>query len=512
MPYRKPRFVLAVLLLITSSRGFAASTCALTPAQIAEAPLCPANSKVLPETYPIAALSISDDEGGADWVMAMVEKTLRAQPDRPPQFLLETSSSTIEALKKRINEIAQTPQQREKWLSTLRRVSSTFRFKKAWQQDFYQASFDPRTGMPALRAIETYSGAKSAVESLVEASGECGITKGEPITPAERSIDTFGGSIEGLPPDFCVLGADTFEFGRDRRAFERQACGDKTRIIAAPTKWLETNHVDDLMVTVRTNDPSPCNFAIAIASPQAALDALALRKSDPAFSFAKEKNGISALAAIGGITGFERVCRRYLDNDTVPTQLAQPKGSRKIMRVSPQSPSRMPASDEDRSGYLTAMKRWAWDNKSCAQMTNQDLLDALGPDREFNELVQAQISKFKESLSTALKSALPKCEPKFIDVPNLYTGKVKLDKDGVRRPARASAESLFPNALNAVFVNGTIMTPDPLNQTMQDAVAKSYGRAGVKADFVNTAFAHHYTGNAHCLTQAIRYCRPRESR
>lgn len=468
--------------------------------EIVSAPLCPENSQILPDTYPAMAVSVSD-EAGPKFVSTFVEKSLLAQPLNPPQFLLNVTAETYGSVVDHVDKLAKTDEQRQKWLSALSRVESAYRTN--WQQDYYQGSFDAKTGLPILRFVKGYEdrgqGTGATVTDLfaeiVRQMSAHGIWEGSPIGEGSASnrrlpSGAYGGNLEAAPPGICVVGDGDFRDEENWMTYAQSGCGNASPLVKAPTSWLAVGHTDEIFQSVPLpTQAAPCNFALALASPRKAVELLKQAPQERAFDLPQDfdqkaksdffRSGVSH--PLFGAATIDQVCGDYLDAE------AKRKGRK--------------------DWWSAAASTTDW--SACAAITNQQLLAQVESFGEnLNARIQDKLDEFRSHLKTAVRERLPTCQLDFIEVPNLFWG--TLDNAAQKKIGRAQAGSIFPNPTNAVILGTTNILPYPFNRAFKDYLSKEYTKRGIQVDFVDTLYAHRRKGNLHCSTQVIRYCRPRD--
>lgn len=460
-------------------------TCRVHQANISRAPLCPENSTVLTDDYPVMAVTISDQLGGLDFLKEFVKKSFAAQKEMPPLFFVNASPGVFRSLAEYISELPGSEAEKKLRSRSLRRVPAEFEFN--WQQDFYQAFFDPKTGLPTTRYVSGYEewySTNEPVKDLFQAvqSGltECGIQERPSLDARSTKFGgklpggTSGGNIEAIPPGICIIGDDNFIGEENWENYAQQACGKNNPVIKAPTHWLGVGHADEIIHAVPSpNKKAPCNFSVVFPSPAKAFDILKNSPQSLAFRKAEKAEDFFPSAA--------RKSRR----ENFPTHLEK----------------------------FCEQNGFGLDR--CQALTNKELLQAFKQQHyEFNQLAQREIDQLKAEVRKQLKKMLPQCEPDLIDLPNLYIGKTYRKREPnswqetpVMRPQ--SGNDLLPNPVNGLALGKSFLVPDPHNESFRTYIKDEFNKRGVKTDFVDTFDSYRKNGNLHCATQAIRYCRPR---
>lgn len=505
-------------------------------------PLCPASGTMIPETYPAAAVMLSDDTGlttdGAGEKKLGFERSriagnvamsiLRAAGKNPPQLLLSMSDETIDAIRARIRLEAPDANTRDRWLNALTRVRDSVKSRFNWQQDFAQPYFNPQTGRPVLRPISDYRntgfvGSDGFANVIASAEAACGIEAGAPIKPTGQFVGGHGGgNLESLPGGTCLIGSDSFR-GDQWTEYSQNVCTDGGRPLEIDTSWLTVGHTDEIFSVVPSTSNS-CGFAIMAASPRAGLDALAQNPSEKAFDWADGLSDEVIHERIQAHDPWSDICQAWSEApsglNSTPGRKSVPRSNRTNSRLLLVLPSIAKASDEDAldenqtSDSTTVQTK---DMPICASMTNSDLLAAMtvpnrrgvGNLKEYNNVIQATMDQNKEKLRSRLKETHPECDIPIIDVPSLFTGDLGQDKNGQRFAKKGTALGLQSNPTNGININGTMIFPDPGNASLRRNLEARLKTHGVKSDFIDMTYAHLAQGNLHCSTNVIRYCRPR---
>ncbi len=466
-------------------------------------PLCPANgSKLLPDSYPAMAVSISD-QADSKFVVEFVTKVLKAEPDKPPQFIMNVRPHTWRAVRAAVIQQAGDAKQKQRWLASL---TTTAGVVSNWHQDFYQGYID-EGGRPVTRELAHYRSRKDQGELQADRyyrnvsdalQRQCGIKSGDPIFPDSPNYEDgySGGNIEGGPVGLCVLGDDALD--DEHGKFAKKACGGGD-VLKAPTRWLEVGHTDEMMATVRTG-PGDCDMAILLASPQDGLEAMRADPNGKALqTLYGSRNGKTAAA-----TGYlRRICKAYQER-----------------QLTPPSPAGAPAIREE--GYFSILVPKAYAGIAivpiegseiaappCQQMTNGDFINVIHSHPELgevNRLVAREMVEFRKKAEAAWQKAAPGCSPKIVEMPSVVGGRLlgRGDETKVR-----GGSTVFPNISNIQQFGKTLLIPDPQHPSTRRMIEERVKALGLKADFINTNVQHANRGNLHCSTNTIRYCRPR---
>ncbi|WP_347357148.1 protein-arginine deiminase family protein [Bdellovibrio sp.] len=528
-----------------------------------DVPACPnSGSKLLSENYPIMAATVSDDAGGSRYVKEYVTKVLKAQPSKAPQFFLHVTDETWSDVVREIKKQAPDEATAQRWIAGLSRVQTRHRWN--WQQDYFESFFDSKTGKPVLREVQGYGRHGNAFNDLVKkSSADCSISAGKQLTNDQYKSGHSGGNIEAVN-GLCLVGSDHFE-GNEWDKYAKVTCENPAAAVKTPSDFLNVGHTDEFFKTLK--DPSqqaPCDFSLAFASPKKGLELLKKNPQGRAFDFSHLSPDEIMIRLRQA--PYNRVCSEFAYTKALEKRGTKPGNSKeKRMRgvskflfdiiLPPVSAGSFIASQKDAESlrmerYLEdlnnegisdppmdrgddsrrqaridrlnrqrALLRQAGILKSesdtsvlkdCYNMTNKDLAKMFEDDfemKEFNESVEKATQQFKQDLLAKLKKSYPQCNPKTVDLPDLFLGDMDYDTNPPTY-AMGTADSVFPNPTNGEIVENTFILPEPVNPAFKADIDKSIKDLGLKTDYIDTHFAHTLNGNLHCSSHAMRYCRP----
>jgi hypothetical protein len=301
---------------------------------------------------------------------------------------------------------------------------------------------------------------------LTKVLGEaCGYEIGSPLTARFLTNGHLGGNVDGGPAELCLVGDSDLNnrLGNDFPRYSSMVCGNTpSLILSPPTSFLKTAHTDEIYKMI----PLPgrtdaCGFALALANPEKMLALLREHPDEKAFDF-------------------------------LPVSEGGP------------SSTEIPARFRD----YAAWKLLCGDG-NCANMTNGDVLRKLEADSElsrFNQLAAEKLRDFKEMiLAPAVRRRLPGCTPQFIDIPVLYTGKMK-DHETMKT---GSGMAIWAPAVNSLIVGDRVLQPDPMNASLRRHLDEQWQTVGLQVSNIDLFFAFKGFGALHCSTNVTRYCRPR---
>lgn len=448
-------------------------------------PLCPTTG-ILSEQFPVSAVMVSDVGGEARFATEYLAGVFRAQPEPLPQAYLMVKDENFVQIQRLLMQKAPSREVGERWLKQLNRPEGVPRFN--WQQDYFEAFHDPVTGRGRLRRVAQYPSGmmpEAAFHNLVKAlNAKCGELHGAPILHSGPGVNgVSGGNLEAAA-DFCLVGRNSFKTDAFYREYAKSVCGTLDDLVETPSQFLAAGHTDEFFKTVPIpGQRPPCNFAMAIASPRKAFELLEANAKLPAFSRRPEKMEMSGT--------YKSLCRAFDDMRWLPGSVpgGTPRGGQSLWRV---LAPRVARADEN----ILA--------RCVAKMNNGDLKRLvekhpdLGP---LNRQVQERMDAFVKSFKERIKKRYPGCDPPVIEAPQLFWGGGEFET--------AKSRSIFPNPTNGEAIGAHYLMSDPVNQVFGDEFRRQLKALGVEPTVVNTDFAHRLTGNLHCSTHAVRYCRPR---
>lgn len=463
-------------------------------------PTCP-EIGLLSEQYPIGAVTVSDAQGGAQWVNDYVSNVFKSQPKDPPLAYLSVTDDTYEKVVAKIR--AEAPKgEAEKWIGQLRRTDMA---RYNWQQDFFDSFHDPKTGQPQLRYVKGYFAHQESEFSKMatQMTQDCGFTVGNALENGEPYRDGMaGGNLEAVG-DFCIVGKDNLQGGYDK--YTKSVCDGKN-VVTAPTEFMKVGHTDEIYKTIPLPGKAPpCNFAIALASPKKGLELLRSKGGDKAFNRkSANQNNVS----------FTSLCKKFqrLQNErkNSPEQPGKPKKGQSRLWHPLLRPlwiaigAQKGVAGISVDGVPVTAPPTSAQMKSCDDMTNADMADLFKSNSELAELndeVQRKIDAFRDDLKAKIAAKYPGCNPPVIEVPQIFNGAGKFED--------AQALSVFPNPTNGEIVNGKYLMPDTNNTLFKKEVMDQMKKLGIETTPIKTDFAHKLEGNLHCSSHAIRYCKPR---
>ena len=392
-----------------------------------------------------------------------------------------------------------------------------------WQQDYFESFFNPETGKPVVRKIESYGrGGANAVDNLAKSAASCEVLKGPDlktdhgmIVPGGKSFESgeMGGNIEGLPGGLCLVGDNLSP------KFSKQFCGKEENIVQMDVSWLTVGHVDEVFKVVPGNlpgVPAECNFSLMFASPKKALELLSAPRAEnhPLFSgeFLKASASQSELNDFRLSRSSKRAGHQLC---SILEKFAQPRreksGGKKLKNRAKEALYK--------SLHLMIDVAYAEELQNLGgcevdSITTGEFLAAMNdPEfKDYNQLIQESLDESKKLITKKILGRLPQCEKHLsvIDVPNLFYGTAAVDAAGKKSlPKPGDGGSFLPNPTNSVVANKSVIFSDPQNPIFRDYLTKTLKERQLGAAFIDTwDYSHLGDGNLHCSSHSIPYCVP----
>lgn len=515
------------------------------------APLCPTSgSTLLDETYPAQAFVISNDPiikslQSANFTSSYINSIAKSYDyENIPQIFVpvttEDDFNKIVSKAKLMLEASHIKKNKiEKILAQITHIPSQ---SYTWQQDYFEAVVDLKTGHPVLREFESYTKYRpetlGVLEKIQKLGNECQITKGKVflsrhVNDTGQTKDSsfrngeMGGNVEGAPGGFCLTGDN------QAKKFATQYCGNEANIIQLQTSWLAVGHVDEIFKIIPSefNDGRPvkCNFSLMAASPKKALELMneSTTRAHSFYSFShklsdEELNQMkkSRSQVSYGSPGIKIICdyikKAITDGSFVLPKKLQKNDSKNnrsvFLNFIMNKASAEPSGQEGKEGMSFKCEDYI------DQIPNENIRAALEKDADLihlNTAIQESIDKDKELIKSKIILRLPECAKYFdiLDVPNLFygakaieeNGKFTLPKDNI---ASGAVSSFLPNPTNSVLMNKTILLPETGNPAFDSYVSKEIVKRKIKTETIDTwDYAHAGQGNAHCSSHSILNCR-----
>lgn len=542
------------------------------------APACPTSGvRILDDTYPTQSFVISTQgfaastESRALPRRAMLElmRAYNFNPETTPNIIFPARQTDLDELKPLL--IAELVANGQTQANATALVNSRLRLADAepytWQQDYFEATFDPRTGQSQVNYSQIY-GERDRLERMstrpsfnsIASTNVCGLTAGPELvsgvgSPLQHLLDPghgarllsdqaalgttptenaeFGGNMEGLPGGLCLVGNNMTE------RFATQVCGSAANIVRAEVNWLAVGHVDEVFKVLPDRReipgrPRECAFNIFSADTELGMSLL---KNAGALNQATLQRRVDARMTEGfaGMASNEDFQRSVTNPPAMriicpllapatPTAPVTPtsRGSRvrgafiKLFFADNAHAVDIDLSEADQNALRCARRSGEVTNSQFAAS-----VEALPDLVTFNRRIQESLVRSRTQMYNAILARLPQCRPyfrtqddMFTKVPNYFSPDVPQLAganllNGQLRDPGANANSFFPNPTNGVIANNTMMYPGPVPQAYREYLDTRTRALGLTPAHLDTwDYAHTGSGNIHCSTHSIPYCRP----
>ncbi len=543
------------------------------------APACPSSGvRILDDTYPtqsfvISTQSFAETGAGKELPRRAMLELMRAynfNPETTPNIIFPARRADFDELKPLL--IAEMVAGGQSVASATALVNSRLRHAEAepytWQQDYFEATFNPADGQPRVNYSQIYA-ERDRLERMstrpsfnaIAATNACGLTAGPELltgvgTPQQNLIDPghgarlindtaalgtpptenaeFGGNIEGLPGGLCLVGNNMTE------RFATQVCGPSANIVRAEVNWLSVGHVDEIFKVVPdrreiAGRPRECAFSIFSADTNLGLSLL---KNPGALNQATLQRRLDArvtegFAGMASDDNFQRsvsnppAMRIICPLVSEPAGPASPapsggRGSRvrgafiKLFFLENAHAVDIVLNEEDQSALRCARRSGEVTNRQFAAS-----VEALPDLVTYNTRIQESLERSRATMYNSILARLPQCRPffrtmddMFTKVPNYFSpaspqlAGASLLNGQLRNPG-ANANSFFPNPTNSVMANNSLLYPGPVPQAYREYLDARTRALGLTPTHLDTwDYAHTGSGNIHCSSHSIPYCRP----
>ncbi|MBI2519591.1 MAG: hypothetical protein HYV97_04215 [Bdellovibrio sp.] len=263
--------------------------------------------------------------------------------------------------------------------------------------------------------------------------------------PMEETIPSsdFGGNIEPYPGDWVLMG-NNIDGMNDEKGIAPWMKEQNVDILKVEARFLKVGHVDEIYNVVHNNDAPPCNFAFMYNSPAKGLAKLQARKD----------------AGHGSENfGDEQV--------EFPPRTVQDRLSDQRFQI-------------------------------------------------YNKAINKIVERDKELILNKLKAKSGCANPKVVDLPSLYEPDSLFKATSVNLSSSVDSianslagypgESVLPNLVNSISVNGSVIAPDPHYTPFKDEAQAAFQAGNVTPAFVDDTVYHNGYGDIHCGTNIIRDC------
>ena len=534
-------------------------------------PACGNTSRpqILSDNYPVGAIVISVPDSESVKLDPMQQSyeliyNMAKYQDQLPLFVLPMTSAQFNTLKSKLMNSNLDSAAKTRLMERLAHAEVNQSYN--WQQDYMQATVGSN-GQPQLRENKLYSVRRpevsdhfGAVSKVLE---KCGVSTGEPLTPPgyieAKNVPNgaSGGNIEALPDGSCLIGDDAFPTKQHYDKFVAHICDPKDNI-KVPTHFLDVGHTDEIMkILPKPNGKEPCNFTVAIASPDLAMELLVKKGTDRFISpenippeHSNKEDMLSVRREVNA--SLKRICNdldvqkypydrdaapddpggvnshsyfRFLDRIlTVMNSLAYAQAideeeieeilnrqsdsffeGKSIADAESEVAAIIKAEDSSILDAEAAAKKGAAATVTCSNATNKDLANLFRDNKDLSrasKYVQQHMDLLEAEVSQKLRAKYPGCNIEITKFPQLFEG--TFDSTG----KLSKANSINPNPTNSVVIGKHVYIPDQNNSAFQQDLREKMQKMGLIPHFVNTfEFAHSMNGNLHCSTQTIPLCR-----
>ncbi len=542
------------------------------------APACPSTGvRILDDTYPVQSFVISQQPStNSDAGQALPRRTMlevmRAynfSPNTTPNIIYPARREDFDYLKPLLIQDLVRAGRSQPEATNL--IDQKLRFVEAkpwtWQQDYFEATFDPATGNPRINYSQIYDKRdRSSTTALTRKSfasiagaNICGLQSGQELSSSvlrlretgtvekvARTMGTtptiggeFGGNMEGLPGGLCLVGDNMTD------EFAMQVCGPRENMVKIEVNWLGIGHVDEIMKVIPdrrqiAGRPPECGFSIMSADTELGLNLLAAPgalnqsvlqlnlNSDASSSLPEGTSGSRAFQKTMMANPSTKLICRILNerNNGVNPGTSQPGSVIEacVEFLIPSARAQTPPSSEasrqaDQQAFNCLNNHGEVKNREFVEKirSNSGLL-------RYNTAIQDSLIRSRQKIYDSILGRLPQCRPFFRTVDEMFTkvpnffGPTDPDEAGTHvRSGRigfgASASSFFPNPTNGLMMNNSVIFPGPGPAAYKDYLNSSIRALGLTPAHVDTwDYAHSAQGNLHCASHSIPYCRPAGAR
>ena len=466
-------------------------------------PLCPEKGTMLNETFPVSMAFVSVEEESPEFIKKFSQEILTAgNGKKHPTIFLSGPKKECLGLRKHLEEKGVVGKGEAKGV-----VVCSEKTKLTWQQDFMQGHFNPSTGHPVVKINENYDYGKGKHQfknlgPII--SQTCSGVQVEPVRLIKNRDGSSFGNFEGIPPHFCVVGSSDFNKAEFNK-MSKKVCGNAD-IIKAPTSFLKVGHTDEIMKTVPSKEPPPCNFRVLIADQSLGMELLEKSKgplfdthTNPVVSDYLKKFDFAEKICLEAIS-LRQKSRDYPE-ETKSTSFLN-NFIKKIFSVN------------KAYGGLGVVN----DLHPCEGVTGKEFVSGLRAYRdngEFSRIIDKKLDLFAGRVKARIKNKFPQClSPDFpvIRVPTLYYSPWSLsDAESDEEKPENIGGSVFPSLTNGLAIGSKLIFSNQIVAPYNNFLKKIASKVSLSHSTINTNFAHKRHGNLHCASNLIRYCKPRRN-
>ncbi len=515
-----------------------------------DAPYCPKNAiTLLDETYPTQAFVISNapqinSKESLEMTQKFINKIIKSYNyENVPQIIMAIDMGDEFADFKNETKLELTNNNisKNKIEKILNQITLAPISNFPWQQDYFEAFVDLKTGAPVIKQMYSYGIVQDDAGIQIAKAGEtCNMQIGKqlkqdmsfytgPHLNDNKSIPggEMGGNIEGAPGGFCLIGDNL------GKSVALQVCNEEDNIIQVKTSWLLVGHVDEIFKIIPTHfkdeRPLECEFSVMSASPKKALELMKDPKlgqilftefNNPDSDSEELKYSRTNIRDAGNFflcQYVEEAMRNRPKTKKVTSNLKNLMMSSLLLNVAKADEVSM---QEFLKSITQDANKMAAFTTSCSQnfdkVTNFELQAVMLTDSKFtkfNSAIDESIRKDRELIKNKILSRLPQCTKWYneIEVPNLFYGDSAIEtadkKLALSLPGTAG--SFLPNPTNSVLMNKTILFPDTGNKLFNQYLSQEMAKKNMLSDFISTwDYGHVENGNIHCVSHSIQHCRP----
>jgi hypothetical protein len=446
------------------------------------------------------------------YALMVAEAVMRATPVQDPPYLFLLTSRRSERVIRRA--ISQWPgldrHRRTLWQRRVVRLAVSDSSRMTWLEDPIEFFSSPGNGLVMETMVRegdeksNLAGLDQTMMQLGPYLQEIGIRQGrtrlpESIAKRVESRGIEGGNWEQIGPFTLLgsLGSDLHTLQRVVRTYCRRG-----KVLPIDTDWLEVGHTDEILKLLDYRPPGTgrqCSAKVLIASPSTGLEAI--------------------MATKVGSTLFEQPPR---------TSVSCPK----------EEPGCLEGSQLGVVCHLisgaSAKSRRLGVVPECRGLAVKGLKEfILGSHLyQYNLAAEKRLNQVRSSLQSSFDRL--GCQVEFVEAPSLYFNEELLERDfsriseqrrltlgqgkrGSDRPKKIPeffrpedlsvfrAIDLFPNMVNAIRVNDTLLSPHPFLKPFSQRFRQVL--APIRVEFIDTFHVGHVgQGGLHCMTKEIRTC------
>lgn len=312
-----------------------------------------------------------------------------------------------------------------------------------------------------------------------------------------NSLDS-GGNLEVLPGGTYITGTiQTGGFGFHNptgevpyrtpfQELQRETLQQNgNRVLELDTSFLRVGHVDEIISTVRTNRPAPCNYAVMIASPRKAFELMeqraSIRREEQSYHFNFWDLIIkNAYAGAMSLNEDEEASINNRCSGLTQQNLAY-EGHNQVL-------------SDERVQEIYDLD--CIDGRPIEEVVDDQDSSFMAIQDYNNTDVQGILDRNRELLTEELRATTGCQEPPFIEIPVYFRG----------------GSSELPDLVNGVVQtneNGgsNVILPRTYFAPFDDYVTNELNEYGVTTTFAHDMSYHIMQGEVHCGTNSARICR-----